>query len=154
MLLLCKCVRERIAFFYFLFWRVSLERAWDSHRSDTAWSRSAERRWTSSGSCASQSGTLRKRSGPSGSSRSQRWWFGGLFHSWRHQIKKIKLKKNLVMKKSWNRQGHPILSSSPKEKVIAEVIVGVSRGCGVTVVHENVPPVGGQRSWNLVQIET
>lgn len=64
-------------------WRpVSPARASGSRQTGTAWWRSAGRRWTSSGSCASQSGTPRKQSGPFGSSHSQRWWFGGLFHSW------------------------------------------------------------------------
>lgn len=54
--------------------------------------------------------------------------------------------ENLVRKKNRREQNHLISHTSPKEKVIAKVIVRVSRGGGITVVHQNVPPVGGQSS--------
>lgn len=60
--------------------------------------------------------------------------------------------ENLVRKEK--RNGHNLIShTSPKEKIIAKIITGVSRRCGVTVVHQNVPPVQG-RSGTLVGMET
>lgn len=61
--------------------------------------------------------------------------------------------ENLVRKE--NRNGHDLIShTSPKEKIIAKVIVWVSGRCGVTVVHQNVPPAQGHRSGTLVGMET
>lgn len=64
----------------------------------------------------------------------------------------IKL-ENLVRKENWNGQ-NLISHTSPKEKIIAEIIIGVSRRRGITVVHQNVPPVQVQSSWALVATET
>jgi len=38
----------------------------------------------------------------------------------------------------------------PKEKVIAYLIIRVPRGGGVTVIHQNIPPVGKTQSFLLL----